>query len=184
MRELAEDKLRIEPTPNGVADLVGTRLYSFLILSFAKAQKPQWIARCECGKLFISTAQSFRCKKHCGCRTLMQHPITEAQVESRIERILRESYKTGRPQPVVDPTDVVESVAKGQCRICGTRNMGLCVDHDHTSGQFRGILCRSCNTGLGHFKDSVLLLARAIIYLLSNRLSQFAKSTLKFVFSS
>lgn len=39
------------------------------------------------------------------------------------------------------------------------------VDHCHETGQVRGILCMSCNTGLGMFKDNVKLLKRAAIYL-------------------
>lgn len=39
------------------------------------------------------------------------------------------------------------------------------VDHDHTTGEIRGILCKNCNTGLGQFKDSPELLRRAALYL-------------------
>lgn len=39
------------------------------------------------------------------------------------------------------------------------------VDHDHSTGKVRGILCHSCNTALGNFKDDVHLLMRAVEYL-------------------
>ena len=39
------------------------------------------------------------------------------------------------------------------------------LDHNHGTGQFRGFLCDSCNTGLGKFKDDPDLLERAISYL-------------------
>lgn len=39
------------------------------------------------------------------------------------------------------------------------------VDHCHTTGKVRGLLCSSCNTGLGLFKDSSNNLIRAIEYL-------------------
>ena len=57
--------------------------------------------------------------------------------------------------------------AAGKCNICGTlkgkRNHAL--DHNHKTGKFRGILCMSCNTGLGMFKDDARLLLLAIDYL-------------------
>lgn len=39
------------------------------------------------------------------------------------------------------------------------------VDHCHTTGKVRGLLCHYCNIGLGHFKESAALLERAIEYL-------------------
>lgn len=47
------------------------------------------------------------------------------------------------------------------------------VDHCHTTGEIRGLLCFSCNVGLGKFKDDEELLLRAVRYLrnLRNRTS-------------
>ncbi len=39
------------------------------------------------------------------------------------------------------------------------------VDHDHHTKEIRGILCRDCNLGIGHFEDSIELFERAIRYL-------------------
>jgi hypothetical protein len=58
------------------------------------------------------------------------------------------------------------------CYICGNTER-LNIDHDHscclttpTCGECtRGLLCRSCNYGLGHFKDNPSLLAKALEYL-------------------
>lgn len=52
----------------------------------------------------------------------------------------------------------------GRCAICDVQLKVPYVDHDHTSGAVRGLLCLSCNTGLGHFKDNAQRLARAIAY--------------------
>lgn len=41
----------------------------------------------------------------------------------------------------------------------------LAVDHDHITGQVRGLLCSNCNKGLGFLGDSVLGLMRAVDYL-------------------
>lgn len=39
------------------------------------------------------------------------------------------------------------------------------IDHCHKTGIVRGILCISCNTGLGHFKDDPEMLRQAVLYL-------------------
>ena len=39
------------------------------------------------------------------------------------------------------------------------------VDHCHTRGDVRGLLCSSCNTGIGHFFDQPDVLIRAAEYL-------------------
>jgi hypothetical protein len=41
----------------------------------------------------------------------------------------------------------------------------LCVDHDHTTGKVRGLLCHDCNVGIGFMRDSVENFRRAIAYL-------------------
>ena len=55
------------------------------------------------------------------------------------------------------------------CAICGTDTPGgrgdFHADHCHKTGQTRGVLCRKCNAGLGHFNDSVENIKKAIEYL-------------------
>ena len=59
-----------------------------------------------------------------------------------------------------------------KCAICGVNNNGkhkyFCVDHNHDSGEVRGLLCKTCNLGLGYFLDNIGVLTKAIWYLENN----------------
>lgn len=63
----------------------------------------------------------------------------------------------------------------GCCAICASelpdlmsydgKRRGYAIDHNHESGEFRGILCLMCNSLLGMAKDCVSILESAIGYL-------------------
>lgn len=53
----------------------------------------------------------------------------------------------------------------GRCAICFEHLGAPHIDHCHTLGHVRGLLCNKCNTGLGKFNDDPILLARAVDYL-------------------
>jgi len=68
--------------------------------------------------------------------------------------------------------DEIYNFQKGCCAICDTHEseaprQRLAVDHDHQTGEVRGLLCDFCNTALGKFKDDTALLQEAINYLRS-----------------
>ena len=54
-----------------------------------------------------------------------------------------------------------------RCAICNNleEEYTMAVDHNHNTGEVRGLLCMNCNTGLGMLKDSVQNLESAITYL-------------------
>ena len=57
----------------------------------------------------------------------------------------------------------------GSCAICGTHQKEfkfcLSVDHCHSTGKIRGLLCHRCNGGLGNFNDNPEILQNALKYL-------------------
>lgn len=71
------------------------------------------------------------------------------------------------------PADYNEMLKKqnGKCAICGVDSPGrkngtnFYVDHCHATGLVRGLLCHSCNLGIGHLKDDVRLVESALQYL-------------------
>lgn len=63
-----------------------------------------------------------------------------------------------------DDYNAMFDLQDGKCYLCKSQTV-LVVDHCHKSGVVRGLLCNSCNIGLGAFKDDVIVLQRAIAYL-------------------
>lgn len=58
---------------------------------------------------------------------------------------------------------------EGKCLLCSSSGSGknnrLVVDHDHDTGEVRGLLCWSCNVGIGLFKEDTELLNKVIKYI-------------------
>lgn len=63
--------------------------------------------------------------------------------------------------------DSIYEKQNGGCAICREKKnkKDLCVDHNHESGEVRGLLCGKCNFGLGQFQDNISILKKAILYL-------------------
>jgi hypothetical protein len=60
----------------------------------------------------------------------------------------------------------------GACAICERKSdRTLCVDHCHSTRVVRGLLCRTCNLGLGYFRDEAALFRKAIAYLRRARIA-------------
>jgi Recombination endonuclease VII len=55
----------------------------------------------------------------------------------------------------------------GKCPICLTEPAEH-LDHDHATGEVRGVLCFNCNGALGRFEDDVEVMGRAIEYLVAH----------------
>jgi hypothetical protein len=63
------------------------------------------------------------------------------------------------------------------CAICKTDLERPCVDHDHKTGDVRGILCHKCNLALGGFNDDIDTLQEAANYLRSHTVISNSKFT-------
>jgi hypothetical protein len=83
------------------------------------------------------------------------------------DNLLKYSFGIG-----LDDYQRMLSEQDGKCAICRTdsnRGRAFAVDHDHATGEIRGLLCSDCNTGIGLLKDEPELLAKAIQYLQSHK---------------
>ena len=84
--------------------------------------------------------------------------------QKKLQYRLQEMYNL-----TLEEFDDMVSQQKGLCAICRKPNnvIGerLGVDHDHNTGEVRGLLCNHCNKGLAGFRDNPKILKNAINYL-------------------
>src|SRR5579872_2442582 len=87
-------------------------------------------------------------------------------------------YKIGERDFTVEDYSRIFLEQNGKCACCGKtesrkdiktngdyRYEKLAVDHDHLTGQVRGLLCFACNRGIGMLGDNIESLEKAINYL-------------------
>ena len=89
------------------------------------------------------------------------------QISDKYKQIIRNSGLKHRFG--IDSEDYFNMLEEqnGVCAICRQKPEGkyLHVDHNHETGEIRGLLCKTCNHGLGNFKDNKTYLKNAIEYL-------------------
>lgn len=94
-----------------------------------------------------------KCK---ACRNDLRRGNREFEQRGNILRkygLTREQYQ-----------EMYEAV-EGRCQVCFTPQEVLCVDHCHSSGKVRGLLCKKCNLGIGYLQDDLAILEQAKEYL-------------------
>jgi hypothetical protein len=72
--------------------------------------------------------------------------------------------------------DEMRAAQEDRCAICGDPSPQH-LDHDHSTGAIRRLLCQRCNHGLGLFRDDPYLLHVAALYVSGHR-QQHALATL------
>lgn len=92
------------------------------------------------------------------------------QNKAKVDPLVKKGYQLKSTRGITrQEYEALLSLQNGRCAICGgEQNSGktyLSVDHNHDTGRIRGLLCVTCNSGLGMFRDDPVLLASAIQYL-------------------
>lgn len=132
------------------------------------------------------------------CRSKMTSDYQQVE-DVRVKR--REAYRSARAALVSDPTkdaslrwskiktkyglsrdeyETMLSSQDGACGICRTREPGgrygvFVVDHCHTGGDVRGLLCNKCNTAIGMLGDTVESAQRVVDYLSTGSISRIRR---------
>ena len=109
-----------------------------------------------------------RCKSCANEDTLLWR---EQQSSERLKDLY---YKRTYGMSLEDFTFLLET-QQGKCKLCyrdvsieGLGPNRAVVDHCHTNGHVRGILCNECNRALGYFHDNIQALENAVDYLRSD----------------
>jgi hypothetical protein len=111
-------------------------------------------------------------KSHCrACEPALAKKWRDANRDKHLAS-LRKSQLKMHYGMTPDDFDRMLASQGGKCAICGCTDPGgvgrFHVDHNHETRAVRGLLCHLCNVGLGHFRDSAEVLARASSYLLEH----------------
>lgn len=91
----------------------------------------------------------------------------ECQVEYNRVWFAQKNYSLTKEQAV----DIIEKIRTGtaMCEICGEIlslvKAGYAIDHSHSTGAVRGLLCTACNKSLGGFREDLYILEKAKKYI-------------------
>lgn len=127
---------------------------------------------CKESKLFTDFNKSSKSKDglqhYCrACSNKNRKEWDLADPERTRGKYLRETYGIK-----LSDYDAMLEAQGHKCAICGqdeTRfKKKLVIDHDHSTGEVRQLLCNMCNHGIGNFKDDIDLMANAIKYILKH----------------
>jgi hypothetical protein len=95
----------------------------------------------------------------------------ERRLEPEVKQRERAGHLMRKYGITLEQYDAMLDDQGGGCSICGRpqgTKISLHVDHDHSTGKVRGILCFSCNNALADFQEDMQLLRKAIGYLFAH----------------
>jgi hypothetical protein len=106
-------------------------------------------------KFIKDTKRSDGLGSYCGSCRYKKYPR-----KASVRRLERVKYCYG-----LEPDDYKKLIdSTPNCPICGSEEP-LVVDHNHSTGEVRGLICQPCNKALGFFRDNTTSMENAIKYL-------------------
>lgn len=116
----------------------------------------------DCGEIHLRNAKHLKQgMKYQKC--IQYKPANYTGIE-KYDALIRKKYGITKNQ-----YDNLLQKQGGGCAICGRveepDGRRLSIDHDHNTGEVRGILCNNCNNGIGSFGDDIEGMHKAISYL-------------------
>lgn len=114
-------------------------------------------------------------KKGCGLQSSCKSCVRKKTKEHKLKNKdwYRDYYLKKGTGASLAQYNLMFAAQEGKCAICevhqSTQRRALDVDHCHSTGKIRGLLCETCNKVLGNFQDDVSKFEAAIAYLELNR---------------
>lgn len=135
----------------------------------AKAKDPAGYLAAQCAAMKKWYAKNKKRAREIQLRAMAKKPVYyKAMGKARYQRArLREFGMTKQDY------DLLLEKQEGRCAICraehnDSRNLSkdsFAIDHDHSTGKVRGLLCFRCNTSIGGMRDDAALLRSAADYI-------------------
>lgn len=116
---------------------------------------------------------TFECKVCCGKSTRQWKEANKDRVKASADWYTKKSEQKHRRYHLKKVYGLTEAQyiemkdrQNGACAICGIISQKpLHIDHDHSTGKVRALLCTRCNSMLGYARDSAEMLKKGIEYL-------------------
>lgn len=106
----------------------------------------------------------YQCKACCALQDKKQ--IQVAPFKKRIREFNRMLRNEGHTEQLtIEQFTIIYESQNSICAICKKKIDQLCIDHNHSNGKVRALLCHHCNTLLGMCYENTLILEQAIQYL-------------------
>lgn len=134
---------------------------------------------CDCGteKIVGFSQMTTGRTRSCGCLQRrkgtdspnFKHGLSQNRETQEYKRYQRECFDRHKYNLEPQHKQALIDAQSNSCAICGYKfgqKVGdMKVDHNHTTGDVRGLLCDHCNRGLGFFRDNQDNIKKAISYL-------------------